>query len=205
MPEKFKLFKWQGKKAVILLVSLLLILTACIGGTVAFIIDRTDPTENTFEMGKVDSKPVMAKTPEGKNTVAIQNTGDTEAYIRVAMVITWVAQETDGHSVTHIDEPMWKRDYSIDYAIEDPNWLQNAKDGLWYYTKPVAGGEVTPPLILDYSKLDTAMPPEGYKLSIEILSSAIQASPADAVKESWGIDVDENGLLNFEEIPIPVQ
>jgi hypothetical protein len=202
MPGKFKLFRWEGKKAVILLVSLLLLITVGIGGTVAFIIDRTTPVENAFEMGRVDSEPIVAQK-DGKNTVSIQNTGDIDAYIRVAVIITWVASETDGHTVTHVSEPMWQHDYYIEYAIEDTDWLQNAKDGLWYYVKPVAGGEITPPVILDYTKLSTAEPPEGYKLSIEVLSSAIQANPADAVIESWGIDVDENGHLVFDAVPIP--
>lgn len=198
MSAKFKFFKWQGKKAIIMFVSLLLLLAMTVGGTVALIVDRTNAIKNTFVMGKVDSELVLGKDAEGKNTVAVKNTGDTEAYVRVAMVITWVANEAGGHSVTHIDEPMWHRDYTIDYAIDNPDWLQSTTDGLWYYIKPIEGGAVTPPLIYDYGKLNTAQPPEGYKLSIVIIPSAIQAYPDTAVKEAWGVQVDENGLLVFD-------
>ena len=198
MARKLKFFKWEGKKALVMLISLLLIVTVGVGGVVAYIIDRTSELENSFVMGRVDSVPERSVL-DGKKQVAIRNTGDTPAYIRVAMIITWVAidEESEAHeSVTHVDEPMWHRDYSIDYAWEDPNWQQNQEDGLWYYLEPIEGGELTPPLIYDYSKLASAQVPEGYKLSIEVLSSAIQASPANAVTESWGIEVVD-GKLNF--------
>ena len=38
-------------------------------------------------------------------------------------------------------------------------------------------------------------PPEGYKLTVHVAATAMQAEPAEAVESAWGATVHTNGAL----------
>ena len=79
----------NNKKTIILLVSLTLVLGLAIGGVLAFLSASTTELENTFTPSQVTSKVIETVTETEKTNVMIQNTGDTEAFIRAAIVINW--------------------------------------------------------------------------------------------------------------------
>ena len=81
MAKAFHFFKWTGKKAVVLLVLSIVLTTALVGATVAFIIDITQSLTNTFEPANIDI------TISGDT---ISNTGDADVYVRAAVVVAAV-------------------------------------------------------------------------------------------------------------------
>ena len=175
------------KKSVALLVSVLVLVCAAVGGTIAFLMAQSGPVENVFKPSKVTTS--VDETLEGgaKKDVKIKNTGDTEAWIRAAVVVTW--QDNDGK--VYGTAP-GEADYTIDYGTEN-GWKKGA-DGFWYYTRPVAAGESTGVLIASCTSQGTA--PEGYSLNVEIIGSGIQSKPASVFGTQWtssGLKVDAAG------------
>ena len=192
--------KYINKKSIII-ASVMLLLLVTVGTTLAYIFTETTPVENTFKPSKVSCAVVenggtpvtgsVTDTGNVKENVQIKNTGDTDAYIRVAVVVNWAS--ADGSCVwaqTPADD-----DYTITYNLSN-GWF-NGGDGFYYYSKAVSPGESTSVLIDEAKQLLAA--PKGtdgtqYYLSIEIVASAIQSTPETVVENQWGITV-ENGVI----------
>ena len=197
MPKQFRFFKWQGKTAAALLALTILLVAAAIGGTVAFIIDRTAPMENTFGSATVDSEPVVTTGANGETLVAAKNTGDVPAYVRIAMSVSWMKTDENGKvTEVHAIEPILNDSYRIEFAADDADHWVFGRDGFIYYTKPLEAGATTCTAIT-FSAIEGAVPPaEGFDLSLGVVTSAIQSDPVEAVIESWGVTVAEDGTLN---------
>ncbi|MBR5516547.1 MAG: hypothetical protein IKU53_01120 [Firmicutes bacterium] len=153
--------------------------------TMAYVFTQTIPVVNKFTPSKVASTVVESFDGTTKSNVLVKNSGDTEAYIRAAVVITWV-NDTTGE--VYPIKPVVKKDYNIDFPTEDPSveshW-ELAADGFWYYKIPVApNGGVTTTFIDKCVAVD-ANTPDGYSLSVEIVSSAIQSTPTTVVAQQW--------------------
>ena len=131
-----------------------------------------------------------------KNNVTIQNDGDTEAYIRAAVVVTWQDSEGKVYAV--------KPEVGVDYQITFPTgtgWVYRTADGFYYYTSPVVPEDnaVTTDVVEDSTGVLLtncmplkAAPADGYTLSVEIVAESVQAKGFDgsdkAVVKAWGID-----------------
>ena len=85
-------------------------------------------------------------------------------------------------------------DYQITFA-ENTGWTEGA-DGCWYYTRAVAPGDSTGILI---DKCTQKAEKDGYKLNVEILASAVQSDPANAVIEAWHVSVAPDGTISKGE------
>lgn len=178
-----------NKKVILLAVSLVLILSAAIGGTVAYLIDQTGSITNTFTPANVTPEVTENFDNNVKNNVQIKNDGDIPAYIRVKVVVTW----KDAQGNIYNTAPVPGTDYT--WTIPANNeWAQSG--GFYYYTKPVPAQESTSVLLTNCQPVaDKA--PEGYSLSVDIHAQAIQAEPTTAVTSAWGVRVDANGNLTF--------
>ena len=199
--------KYINKKSIII-ASVMLLLLATVGTTLAYIFTETKPVENTFNPSKVSCavvekgyEPVSGEIQnisDIKSNVQIKNTGDTDAYIRVAVVVNWMSE--DGTKVW-ATKPVKSTDgtdgdFTISYA-ENSGW-EKGSDGYWYYTKsvlPTDGSNLTGILISEAKVLKNA-PQEGYYLSIEIVASAIQAKPTSVVTSQWGVTVANDGSIS---------
>ncbi len=185
------------KKKYILIAAVATVLLVATGITLAFLFTETDPVTNTFTPSKVSSLVVEDFQDNVKSNVKVKNDGDTEAYIRVFVNITWMSH--DDSQVT-INQPAEGTDYTVSYTT-DANWQKGA-DGYWYYKLPVVAGEQTSVLIDEAKLLATATPPEGFFLSVEIVSSAIQSKPTSVVTEQWSSGVSavaEDGTLTVTQ------
>ncbi len=173
----------------IILVVLVSIFAAVAGSTLAFLVTRTDSVKNTFNYSNVACEVVEEKFINGtsvdKSNVRVLNTGDTESYIRAAIIVTW----KDSAGNVYAMEPQKDKDYTI--TINNSDWLE--KNGFYYYTKPVSPQKETGVLIENCSIKGSGL--EGYGLSVEILASAIQSKPTKAVESSWGVTVT-NGQIS---------
>ena len=192
-------------KELAMILSLSLLLLLVIGTTVAYIYTATNPVKNIFEPSRVacavvedDRDPVtgsLVDIDETKENVKIQNTGDTDAYIRVAVTVNWAS--ADGTRVW-AQKPAQGTDYTI--TINNSDWFDGG-DGFYYYKKAVSPGGLTSALIDRAALNDGVTPPKGtggteYFLSVEIVASAIQSTPAKVVEDQWKVSVDENGSLS---------
>lgn len=180
-----------GKSAA-LLVSLLLILSVTAGGTIAFLMDTDGPLHNMFTPSQVTTKVEEALEGDIKKDVYIKNTGDTDAWIRAAVVITW--QDKDGNVYGQV--PVAGKDYVITWGT---GWKKGT-DGFYYWTSPVvAKTGKTGNLIESCTSEDTA--PADYFLTVEIIGSGIQSKPANVFGTEWS----SSGLKVKDDNTDPLQ
>lgn len=186
----------RPKRLATLLVSLLLVLGVAVGGTVAFLSTRTDSKENTFTPSKVTCEVTETFKNNVKSNVAVKNTGDTTAFIRAAINVTWMSNKDAADQTVSSKVPVKNTDYSITFA-KNTNWIQGA-DGYYYYQLPVGPQGSTGVLIEECKLQNNASVPDGYHLSVEIVASAIQSVPEAAVKAAWGenFSINADGSLN---------
>lgn len=165
-----------GKSAA-LLVSLLLLLTVIVGGTIAFLMDSDGPLNNLFNPSQVTTKVEETLSGDTKKDVYIKNTGDTDAWIRAAVVVTW--QNKDGN--VYGQAPVEGMNYDITWGT---GW-KTGDDGFYYWPSPVAAETgVTGDLIETISPKGNP-PADGYYLTVEIIGSGIQNKPAKVFNTEW--------------------
>lgn len=176
-------------RTAILFMAIIMLIGAVIGSTVAYLITKTGSVENKFTYASVSCKVEedFNGSTEKKN-VQVKNTGTTDAYIRATYVVNWL--DADGNIVTSDPEG-----YSYTLTENPDNKWTKGNDGYFYYLTPVAPGKSTLGSLLTC----TVKYPENpkYTLSVEILATAIQSVPQDAVKDAWGagFSIDTDGSL----------
>lgn len=175
-------------RTAVLFMAIIMLIGAVVGSTVAYLITKTGPVENQFTYAGVSCEVTEKFENNTKEHVQVKNTGSTDAYIRATYVVNWL--DADGNIVTSVPD-------GYSYELEknpDGTWTEG-DDGYFYYLSPVAPGESTPGSLLTC----TVTYPENpkYKLSVEILATAIQSTPAKAVTEAWGkgFSIDADGSL----------
>ena len=172
-------------RTAVLLIAIILLISTAVGSTVAFLATRTEPVENSFEYADVSCEVMQDRDTDG-SIVQVKNTGTISAYIRAAVVANWI--DADGNIAASVPEG-----YSYDLTCSSGSWAQG-NDGFFYYLLPVAPGALTEGSLLTCT---VACPedPE-YTLSVEVLTEAIQSTPASAVNEAWNVAVDGDGKLS---------
>lgn len=191
--------KKSVKKSLMLMVSLLLIIGVTVGGTIAFLITTSGPVANTFKPSEVTVEVNETFDGKVKSDVSIKNTGDTTAYIRAAVVITWQNEAGEVYGKA----PVEGTDYEISYN-ED---VQTAPTGQWlevgdfyYWNSPVEANKNTGILINTVDNVvRPADVPNDYHLCVEILASGVQSEPDKVVNEAWKavkVDTDGTTLVN---------
>ena len=157
--------------------ALLMVLFMSVGGTLAWLTAHTSAITNTFTVATpgVDIEEGFDK--QTKSNVQVKNTGEVEAYIRVALVPTW--EDENGNAVA---EPASLDDLSITWG-NSGKWLKGT-DGYWYYKEPVAPGGRTA-VLLEKATVTTE---NGYQMNLQVMADSIQADPTRAVTAMWGKD-----------------
>ena len=179
--------KKRTVKYTVAIICAVLVIAVAVGATIAYIMADTPPVENTFEPVFVSC--AVEETFDGavKSNVTVKNTGDISAYIRAAVVVTWVS---DNDGSVNSTAPVAEVDYSI--SMGSSLWVKGS-DGFYYYTAPIVAGESTEKLINTLTTVGDGL--EGHSLSVQILASAIQAEPVEAVNMAWGASVSADGSL----------
>ena len=176
--------KWLPAAAAVALIA-----TLAVGGTLAWLSAYTQPVKNTFVMGTVPPQVTESFDHQVKKDVAVTNTGNIPAYIRVALVFTW--QEGEGENAKVVGTPVDpEEDLVIDWG--DSGWIKIGD--YYYYTQPVAAGATTSNLI-DSATVKDDPATNGYHMNLQVIADSIQANPTSVVKEQWGVMVDENGAI----------
>lgn len=176
------------------LASLLLLIGVTVGGTLAFITADTSEKTNTFIPAQVSCDVIEEFNGTVKSNVAVKNTGETNAYIRAAVNVTWMKGENASEQTVSATVPQIDVDYKLLFLV-NAGWIKGA-DGYWYYQTPVAPNANTAALIRECKQLEGANVPQGYHLSVEIVASAIQSSPAAVVAEKWNVTLEGNKIVS---------
>lgn len=178
----------RRNKSFVLLASIVMLVLGVVGGTLAYIVANTEAVVNTFNPSVVTCKVSEAFDGKTKTNVKIENTGDTEAYIRAAIVVTW--QDGDGN--VYGKAPIKGTDYTL--TLANAGWNKSTVDGYYYHTEPVpaVGDTETGTLISSCTQIGYG-PAEGYTLHVEILAEAIQSAPTTTVETSWGVKIASDG------------
>lgn len=163
-------------KVSLLLASLLVILSMTVFGSLSYLISSSSVT-NTFTPGTVT--PGVEEEFDGttKENVKIRNEGNSPAYIRAAIVISWVNEDGDILAVAPVSEGD-NANYQI--SLNTSDWIKIGE--YYYHVNPVDAEEATAVLINRCSPIANKV--DGY-LSVEILAQSIQTEPASAVEEAW--------------------
>ena len=181
--------KKANKRIGILILSLLLIAAAAIGGTMAYLTAETPQVKNTFTPAEVTTEITEDFDGYVKKKVNVVNKGDIAAYIRVKLVTYRVNEE---------EKPIGGAAEIPEFTL-GTNWVEH--EGYYYYTLPVDPSATTLNLIADGSKItledyrNDPNDPDGGKQVIEVMAEAIQSEPAEAVADAWGVAI-ENGVVS---------
>lgn len=174
------------KRLSTLLLSVILVVTIAVGGTVAYLVTQDAPITNTFTPSHVNCRVEEKFDGTTKKNVNVTNTGDTEAYIRVKLV-TYRVNDAGQHIGGTAAIPSF---------TPGQNWVENG--GYYYYTLPVAPGQKPAYDLIESIQLkgnyDDA---DGGKQVIDVMAEAIQSAPAEAIGKSWGVTISEGSVAAY--------
>ena len=162
-----------NKKIIILLVSVTVLLTITVSGTVAFLADGTESVENKFTPTTVTTTTTEDFDNKTKSSVVINNTSNIPVYIRVAVIGSWMK---DGKVVDD-----WTPTFTV-----GSDWFKSS-DGFYYYRNQVAADGSTSDLLGSNIEAITV---DGKTLTVTVINQAIQGEPATAVQNAWGVTVN---------------
>lgn len=162
-------------RTAVLLIAVLLLISTAVGSTAAFLVTKTGPVVEAFAYAQVSCQVT--------DTMAVQNTGTAQAYIRASYTVNW----RDGEGIIAAVTP---DGYSCDLDENQGAWVDGG-DGYFYYPYPVDPGDETPSLLTC-----SVSYPENpkYTLSVEVVAEAIQSNPAEAAEEAWSVRVSGGKL-----------
>ena len=154
----------------VLLVLICVIVVFSATGVFGFLTDTSSVVKNEFKVASV--------TCEAKSDYTVENTGNIPALIRVKLLVNWI--DEDGNVLFPAPE-----DASYRLSLADSGWTHvggtDPASGYWYCNQILSPQESSSvPLVRTVSA-------SGGKLQIMMLAEAIQATPADAVRESWNM------------------
>ena len=165
--KKHKIRKMHGrlsKKTIALAVSIVLLLTLTVGGTLAYVVKQSATVRNLFQRSFV--------TSQVNENNCITNTGNVDAYIRAAVVVNFKTEDGSIYAIGPVEGP--------DYLLSpDENWTPS--DGFYYYNGIVTPGTSTQTAPATVTNLS------GKELWVEVVAEAIQAGGmgANSASAAW--------------------
>ena len=168
-----------AKKLSAAAIAIILVVVMTIGGTVAFLMDSTESVINKFTPASSGITIEEEVKENCKTEIAVKNTGDTGAYIRVSLVANYYDENgniTGGAAVPN-------------FTLNSEKWFLG-NDGYYYYKQPVAARNVTDNLLASESKMQLED-----NMQVTVLAQSIQASPTSVVHDKWGVTVNSDGTI----------
>lgn len=177
-----------AKRSLVLVVSVLALVLAVAGGTLAWLSANTTPVTNTFTPAHVTCEVDETFQNNVKSNVSIKNTSDIAAYIRAYVVVTW--KNADGNVY---GKPV----KDTDYTMTMPNNTKWFKSGDYYYYPDAVPSGASTGMLIKECKLIGTPPADGYSLSVEIIAEAIQSQPDSAVQQAWGVTIANGNVTAY--------
>ena len=200
----------KNRRLPMLMIAVVLLMTL-VPLTISYMLRRSPTMVNQFDPANVSCKVVedFYKERREKTSIAVKNTGNVEAYIRLKIITYW--EDSKGTVVARASE-------KIDFAL-GADWIADTnKDtsgnlinpNTYYYVKPVkpkdntgellgvVDGEkekivlkvVTKDVVINQATGETIT--YTYYQVVEIMAEAIQSVPDKAVEDSWKVVVDDS-------------
>lgn len=180
------------KRAFVLAALALAVCIAGVGGVIAWL-TSSNFVSNVFSVGKndVEIEETFDDPKTVKEDVYVTNNSNIAVYVRAQVNVYW--QDASGTQLW--EQPVAGEDYTEWESGENApaeGWVKHT-DGFWYWTEPLAAEGSTGNLIdsISVSKSYT----DGRQLVVDIAVQSIQADPADAVRQAWGISPGADGKL----------
>ena len=145
-------------KSSLLLIAVVSLLVAAVGGTVAYLVTNTLPVVNTFTPATVDTEVTDNISGNTKRDVQIKNSSNIPVYMRVAVVANW-------YKAGEVVAP-WNNYVGLGVTSD---WT--LRDGYYYYNGTVAAGAE----VKLFDSYTATGGPDGAHLEMDIISQVIQA------------------------------
>lgn len=173
-------------KMMVLAISIILLLSTAVMGTMMFLVSKTPVVTNTFDPAKVTCEVQEQFDGTVKKDVTAKNTSNIDAYLRIKLVSYRV--NTDGERIGGT--------VVIPNFTPGSGWFE--QDGFYYYHKPVAPGEIPEVKLIGDSgiTLVTYTDADGGKQVIEVIAEAIQVKPTSVVADQWNVTVNDSGTIS---------
>lgn len=173
------------KKSITLLVAALLLFTAAVGTTIAYLSATPKTVENKFNPVSMYVHVEENFDNTEKKDVKVTNKSAIPVFVRVRVATTWV--DTDGNVVNPATLPSgYTCTVTPENAESGNDWV--LENGIWYYTKPVAPNAKTDALPQTW-KSTYPENDQKYVWNVTILSEAIQPQPSDpeSYTAAWAV------------------
>lgn len=173
-----------------MVIATVMLLALAIGGTVAWLTDKSPAVVNTFTPSQVRCEVVEDFNDQTgvKSKVQVKNISDIPAFIRVKLV-TYRTNGKGQHIGGTAELPAFN---------PGSGWVEH--NGYYYYTQPVQPQNFTGILIDEIRLQDPYMDADGGRQAMDVMAEAIQSVPEAAVKEAWGagFSINTDGSLNVQ-------
>lgn len=172
----------KNKRLITIVTALVLLGLVLCGTVISYMFHISEQKNNLFTPAEVSCEVLESFDGEEKSSIAIKNTSNIAAYLRLRLVSYWV--DGDGNIVA---KPSKKLTFTI-----ASDWIAGPNN-TYYYISPIKPEEKTPNLLADGQKIVLEQE-DGYSQVVEVFAEAIQSKPIDAVK-NWGVTLDDNGNI----------
>lgn len=156
----------MNHKRLAMLLSMILVITCTVGGTLAYLFTRTESITDTFE-------PANVSCTISNDQASVTNASETSVWLRVSITAVYRSTDPEKQNSIHWENP-------VITVTPGDNW---EKFGDFYYYKNSvdAGGAV------DLPGIDVSGSVDGFRIEKQILAEVIQSAPLIAVQEAWGM------------------
>ena len=194
--------KSNKKRLLLILVASLALVAVATIGVLAYMFrhagaQTSAQPDGEFEMQDLTCEVVEVFDPDTgiKSSIKGKNGGNGDCYLRLNLVSYW--QDGDGNVVMPSVVGKPSKLPTIEYDIG--HWLKDPDNDIYYYKSPVAAGDETEDLLVRPITLVTETWDNGQTVYqvVEVFIETIQADPADAVEDCWGMNVGANKQLSF--------
>ena len=186
MDSKKRRKSTTSRKAIVLAIAVVLLLSATVTGTLMYLVSKTASVTNTFDPAHVSCEVQENFDKTVKKNVNVKNTSDIDAYLRVKLVT---------YRVNGDGEQIGGTAAIPEFALGD-GWFE--KDGFYYYNKPVAPDKTPAADLIGNSGITLVeyTDADGGRQVVEVIAEAIQSVPTSVVKDMWKVNVSENGTIS---------
>lgn len=169
--------KSKRNRALVLMLSLVLVFSMIAGGTIAYLITNGGKVTNTFAPGKV------ACSVDSQGQITVTQDSNVNAYVRAAVTVNWVDADGKIYAIAPT--------YKIDAA---EGWNVGESDDYFYYPTPVSPNTTlsVPATVSNVSKN-----PDSSKYSLQIVYIA-EAIQAEGVKDGTNTPAYQNAWYGTE-------
>lgn len=189
----------KHKPIIKVLLSVLLVTVALVGGTLAYLVASDDPIINTFKLANVDTE---IDEPGGGNastkTPWVENNGESTVFVRAKAVV--VTGDGSSVPVTEADLEILYNDDTYSKPGNGNDWIDTqgvhwmyGGDGWYYYNRTLAKNDITEPLFDGVEVTNTELD-ETANFDIYVYHESVIVGPDEATDGNVTVDVAQEAF-----------